>query len=269
MKYVQPRYRISALAGLLLVLGATPHPAVAQIADSATDFTGVQGARGWSYGYYAGPQNPGAFVAFPLYGVFAANFWSRTANQPGGYWLLMSAIGGHPSGTRGIAGRVAAEHWVVRRFHFVGGGEANLAGTLRKVVETCGNGVTGRIFINGVQVWAQSIAGNNTSGITYSFNFSFPPNSTIDWAIDPVLGDEECDYSVFSATLSRSCPADLNRDGQVDDADFVLFATSYNLLDCDDPSMPPDCPADLNNDHVVDDADFTIFATAYNELLCP
>ncbi|HEX8876904.1 MAG TPA: hypothetical protein VF777_09160 [Phycisphaerales bacterium] len=66
-----------------------------------------------------------------------------------------------------------------------------------------------------------------------------------------------------------TCPADLNGDGFVDDADFVLFASAYNTLDCADPAMLPGCPADLNVDAFVDDADFVLFAGAYNELLCP
>ena len=66
-----------------------------------------------------------------------------------------------------------------------------------------------------------------------------------------------------------SCPADLNGDGSVDDADFVIFAHAYNILDCLAPPMPARCPADLNGDSAVDDSDFQIFILAYNELLCP
>jgi hypothetical protein len=56
------------------------------------------------------------------------------------------------------------------------------------------------------------------------------------------------------------CPCDLNVDGFVDDADFVIFAEAYNNLF--DPS------GDFNGDGVTDDADFVIFADAYNALLC-
>lgn len=66
-----------------------------------------------------------------------------------------------------------------------------------------------------------------------------------------------------------ACPADLNADGFVEDADFVLFAVAYNLLDCADPAMSFACPSDLNADGYVDDADFVLFAQAYNALLCP
>ena len=69
--------------------------------------------------------------------------------------------------------------------------------------------------------------------------------------------------------VGEPCPSDQNADGFVDDADFVLFAASYNLLDCADPAMPFGCPSDLNSDGLVDDADFVIFVQAYNALLCP
>ena len=41
------------------------------------------------------------------------------------------------------------------------------------------------------------------------------------------------------------------------------------MLDCADPAMPAGCPADLNGDGVVDDADFVIFLPAYDALVCP
>ncbi|MFO0859962.1 MAG: LamG-like jellyroll fold domain-containing protein [Phycisphaerales bacterium] len=66
----------------------------------------------------------------------------------------------------------------------------------------------------------------------------------------------------------RVCASDFNCDGAVDDSDFVDFAGAYNMLLCDDPSMPPGCPSDLNRDGLVDDSDFVLFAAAYNDLLC-
>jgi hypothetical protein len=32
--------------------------------------------------------------------------------------------------------------------------------------------------------------------------------------------------------MPAGCPADFNRDGNVDDADFVLFADAYDTLLC-------------------------------------
>ena len=65
------------------------------------------------------------------------------------------------------------------------------------------------------------------------------------------------------------CVGDLNVDATVDDADFVIFAIAYNVLDCGDPAMAAGCPSDFNRDGFVDDTDFVLFANAYNALLCP
>ena len=67
----------------------------------------------------------------------------------------------------------------------------------------------------------------------------------------------------------NTCAGDINRDSQVDDADFVVFAAAYELLDCGDPHMPLGCPADLNADGFVDDGDFVAFVIGYDALVCP
>ncbi|MBS0190760.1 MAG: hypothetical protein U0573_02565 [Phycisphaerales bacterium] len=73
----------------------------------------------------------------------------------------------------------------------------------------------------------------------------------------------------YSIRIRRTCAGDLNVDGQVDDADFVLFVAAYNILDCSDPAMPAGCPSDFNQDGFVDDTDFVTFVAAYDNLLCP
>ncbi|MGH7245271.1 MAG: hypothetical protein ACREJD_17800 [Phycisphaerales bacterium] len=85
------------------------------------------------------------------------------------------------------------------------------------------------------------------------FNATGCANTVIDWKL----------------TLKAPCVGDLNGDGFVDDSDFTIFVTAYNILGCSLPGMPSGCPADFNNDGVVDDADFVRFVPAYNTLLCP
>jgi len=98
---------------------------------------------------------------------------------------------------------------------------------------------------------------------------------TIDAARGSDAGSYDCvlTSSCASATSDAAslsvCGADLACDGLVDDSDFVIFAQSYNILDCADPSMPAACPADINGDGFVDDSDFVLFAAAYDALLCP
>lgn len=71
------------------------------------------------------------------------------------------------------------------------------------------------------------------------------------------------------ARFEKICASDLNGDGRVDDADFLLFCAGYDLMLCTDPSMPEACPADLNRDREVDDTDFRTFVLAYAQMLCP
>ncbi len=124
----------------------------------------------------------------------------------------------------------------------------------------------------------------NTSAFFAELNARIPQGSIIiGGSITTLVGNSPQRIFGFSgyepgfggrATLSLTigeapCPGDLNSDGQVDDSDFVLFASAYNLLDCADPAMPAGCPSDLNADTTVDDSDFVVFAAAYNELVCP
>jgi len=79
-------------------------------------------------------------------------------------------------------------------------------------------------------------------------------------------GGAPVEYELGMGTaLAGGCPADFNGDGQVDDADFVIFVGAYNILEI--PSANPWC--DLTADLVVDDQDFVQFVAAYAELLCP
>lgn len=81
----------------------------------------------------------------------------------------------------------------------------------------------------------------------------------------------DCGQTVSSGAVlvSTCCPADLNYDGGVDDADFQIFGAAYNLLVCGEGAMPAACPADLNRDGAVDDTDFVLFVVAYDALECP
>lgn len=73
----------------------------------------------------------------------------------------------------------------------------------------------------------------------------------------------------LTGVVAGGCTGDFNNDAVVDDGDFLVFVSGYNLLLCSDPGMTSGCPADLNGDGRVDDGDFPSFVTAYNALECP
>lgn len=65
--------------------------------------------------------------------------------------------------------------------------------------------------------------------------------------------------------LPPSSSADFTGDGVVDDNDFAMFISQYNVMLCNEPGMPDNCVADLNHDGQVDDADFVLFSDAYKK----
>lgn len=77
---------------------------------------------------------------------------------------------------------------------------------------------------------------------------------------DPISVNRVVSFRL-TGDIDSTCPADLNQDGLVDDADFIRFAQSYDLL--------LDPVGDLNLDEGTDDEDFVLFAAAYDALLCP
>lgn len=84
----------------------------------------------------------------------------------------------------------------------------------------------------------------------------------------PLLASGPVQPIIGTVNITTKCIGDLNDDGIVDDADFVIFVQAYNLLVCDDPAMPAGCPSDFNSDGVVDDVDFTIFIQPYDLPVC-
>jgi len=88
-----------------------------------------------------------------------------------------------------------------------------------------------------------------------SVNDSFvPPASSI--AQSCVEGN-----AMLRALIAHLCPADLNRDTLVDDADFQLFVAAYDVLLTN--------AADFTGDGLTEDNDFAVFVAAYNQLECP
>ncbi|MGH7244564.1 MAG: hypothetical protein ACREJD_14225 [Phycisphaerales bacterium] len=106
-------------------------------------------------------------------------------------------------------------------------------------------------------------------------NSLLPPAFLLDLAMNPRRRNSTSMPDFAPATAPEidigayefvpTCPCDLNADGVVDDADFVLFASAYDTL-----IMPgPFHDADLTGDGLCDDADFVLFANSYDALLCP
>jgi len=105
---------------------------------------------------------------------------------------------------------------------------------------------------------------------TQSATLYLPSVSAQDAGEYDIVFSNECgavESQPATLIVNKAHITDINADGQVDDADFLLFTTQYDLMLCTDALMPDACSADFNHDGFVDDADFTIFIPAYNALL--
>lgn len=122
-----------------------------------------------------------------------------------------------------------------------------------------GNVSTGATFVNAPAANFRLAPGS--TGIDVGSNAAIPPGGLPkDYDVNPRVLNFVIDMGAFEF-IALTCAGDLNKDGVVDDSDFVVFAAAYNNL--------LDRAGDLNADLVTDDADFVIFASAYDTLVCP
>ncbi|MGH7245111.1 MAG: hypothetical protein ACREJD_16980 [Phycisphaerales bacterium] len=229
------------------------------------------------------PENGGAYVFGSGWGVpdlvaafddgsHNVSLKPNSVNDPNPFWYL-------PAGGPGAMGNKQMD---ANCYYEVSDGSMNgvkvtFSGTV--ISNTLAASHVATIFIKD---FAPDYSSNNSAIIpvvpgAFSFSLDTDPDPArhVQWGFT-VVGPcvwitDIAPYgsAVISTSSGPACPGDLNNDQLVDDADFVIFAAAYNLLDCTDPTMPAGCPADLNGDGFVDDSDFVIFVGAYNALICP
>jgi hypothetical protein len=189
----------------------TESPASVILADSAAEFSGVQGENNWFHGFYNKSIDAGNvyqasnFVAFPSNGgaygpenYFTGTAWDWYSGNPP--WTEIGRTNGHPNGSNN-----GLEHWAIRRW------VSEIAGTVRvdwslAKAGSGGNGVTGRIYHNNTSRDSAVIAGSNTSGTNRAVSFAVQVGDTIDIALDSVGTDGQAndgsDGSYYSARIS-------------------------------------------------------------------
>ena len=180
------------------------------IADSVGQFSGTQGSNNWHYGYWDRNADPDGtyqayeFTPFPRDGggFSATDFWDGSkwdwfnGNPP---WTELSATGGHPA-HNGASGPI---HLPIRRWISTIDGTIHITGSLLASAP-CGDGVIGRIFVDGVEVKTFPSAGTTAE---FAVNTTVQVGSTVDLAIDPGANDA-CDSFSFSAKILQNTIAD-------------------------------------------------------------
>lgn len=174
-------------------------------ADSLTGFSGIQGNQGWSYGYYDRSADADGRYQAAEFRPFPTSYWTGSIwDWPGGPpWTTLWGDGGHPNSTS-----FGAEHWVIRRYEAPAEGNVRIEGSLAKIDTTArsGNaGVTGRIFVDGVEVFSQFIAGTDGVGVDFAIDAALQRGSMIDFVIDPA-GAADYDSTRFTAHVASVPP---------------------------------------------------------------
>ncbi len=170
----------------------------------------AQGSNNWYYGYWDRAADPDGtyqsyeFTPFPHDGggYSATDFWDGSkwdwfnGNPP---WTELSATGGHPA-HNGASGPI---HLPIRRWISTIDGTIHITGSLLASAP-CGDGVIGRIFVDGVEVKTFPSAGATAE---FAVNATVQVGSTVDLAIDPGANDA-CDSFSFSAKFLQNTIAD-------------------------------------------------------------
>ena len=195
---------------LALVLSSLQLPATAGvgahqgsnlIADSVRDFSGVQGANGWSYGFWDsefdddGAYDPATdFALLPHFGVDPINGLSgREEFTTGELWYLedgrfytsLWAAGGHAHGNLELGAHAKADHWVVRRWVSTVDSEVEIRGHAGKQMpwgENWSGGVVFQILVGDSKVYEAVV---DDGGRRYSVTATVEAGTTVDFLIGP------------------------------------------------------------------------------------
>ncbi len=189
----------------------------APVANSALEFSGVQGQDAWTYGFFnltakGSAYTPADFVRFDTFNN-VANLWQASAGQVGSQnneFLSINQVGGHPTGiTPDLQDSII---WAIRRYTSEVSGPILIDFDLHKQNINFSGGVTGHILIDGVEVFNARIFGTDGIGQQGSILRTVSVGSVIDFAIDPVgfatirdiAESTRSDGSVFSSVISTA-----------------------------------------------------------------
>lgn len=184
--------RAAVGCALALALAASLPLQAAPVADSIAEFSSTQGLDGWSYGYFNHTAN-GAYsaAAFTEFAVFdgGESRWKASAAQVGAnnnVYLSIDMLGGHPNGIGPDS--QDASIWAVRRYTSEVAGTVRVDFDLRKinVSNTNAGGITGHIFVDGLEVLSQFIGNADGVGVQDSLYLDVGVGTLIDFAIDPL-----------------------------------------------------------------------------------
>lgn len=219
------------------------------VADSIADWSTNPDVtvNGWSYGYYNqsldadGTYSGGSdMTPFPHDGggFSPTDFWDGggydwfNGNPP---WTELYREATHPAHPNGAAFDpnvpTTHVHWTVRRWSATV--DANLKARIRfrKLNVNCGDGVRLSVFHNSLQIYSQTIAGND--GVGRDDTITIPDvflGDNIDIMLGPGDGNDFCDGTAYSMLLYEGEPS-IPWDGAATDSRTTTQTITPEVID--------------------------------------
>ena len=172
------------------------------VADSQADFSSVQGAGGWYYGYYAEPLLSSAgFTQLPIYEYAAPldeDIW-RFGDQA---WTHIGARVMHPNGRFTTGGKLAVDQFAVRRWI----SDTTEILWIQGTIQTTGaspNGVLGRILVGDAEVWQERVGPGPSSPIALQTLVSVRVGDDVNFLLEPFESNDSSDATDFVVQLCR------------------------------------------------------------------
>jgi len=166
-----------------------------ELANSVSQFSGVQGQDGWYYGYVE-PQSGPQFVEMPTY-FFDGIRWRWARGDE--FFTTIWAEGQHPNGPGGTQ---EAEQWAVRRWVSNASALVSISGEVGMYGETPtdADGVLAKVLVDGAMVFTEDIS-RTTTPHAYSTTASVNVGSVVDFLISP-KDNSYNDATTFSASIT-------------------------------------------------------------------
>ncbi len=230
------------------------------VADSFNDWSGTQGAGGWYAGYYNYTLDTADFTysaddftEFPEYNAARGGYDLAIDAAP---WTELYQENTHPNAVNN-----GEEHWPIRRWVSTADyPNGAIQWHMRKTNVNCGDGVTGRLFVNGVEVDSATIGFGDGVGVTRQVFRAIAASDIIDLALTPGLGvpsADGCDGSANRLTI-LDVPPDTDGDGIADNLDNCPSTPNASQTDADGDLLGDacdNCPNAANQDQSDLDGD--------------
>ena len=189
---------VAALAVAASVITVQAGP-VTTLIDTTSDYTGIQGLNGLQYGYFLEPSTTFTTTGF-TYGDTVAGWWALGNTGGSNFAFVGPNSQAHP----GYNASTQQSYDTVRRYTDSYTGLVNFSGIIAKqdTGAPAGQTVSGNIYLNGVSIYSQVVAGNNGIGFTYNFNRNLVAGDIVDFAVSTGPGSSiQHDLTTFGGHL--------------------------------------------------------------------